>query len=711
MRVAGTTSVESRGIPIEKSHQVWIGYLVFGLLSIGVYYALPIFVGTVPLRVIVYCAVSLSAVIAVWWGVRRNRPEPRSPWVVLGLSQFVYVLADTTFYVSHYVLNETSYPSLADAFYIGHYPLVVVGLIMLIRQRRSDRDLPGLLDAVSLTVVAGLLSWVFVIGPQTRLGTPLLVEMASLAYPLMDLVLLLVSLRLLFGGGRRDGSFVLLVLWLTAILTADTVYVLQRLAHSYEAGNFLDAIWLTGNLALGACALHPSMGRMAQAVDVPALRLSWPRLAILSTGALIGPVVLLVQHAQGVRRDVPVIAAGCAVLFALTATRLAGLAVDQRSLAITDSLTRLRSRRYFEAQLADEVARAKRTGCPLGVVILDVDRFKSINDRFGHPAGDRVLVEVATRLRAVAGADRVLARYGGEEFALIATGVDAENLHRLAERLRHGVSHHPIAVSGRRSVTVTLSAGTAAFTPQYGTASALVSAADRALYLAKDLGRDRAVAGGTSLTEHREDVAVDYLNQVADLVDLRVASPGRSLAIAEWARTMAEHLKRDPGEIRTAHRAGRLLDVGMIVLPDDLLTESGPLTDQQWHLLHEHPDSGARMVGVLPDHGEVAEVIRQHHERWDGAGYPAGLTRDRIRIEARILSVCDSWAAMRADRPHRRALTHEQAVRELTSGRGARFDPELVDVFLELLEKRVVGDLTAAPGAGPALSREDSRLS
>jgi diguanylate cyclase (GGDEF)-like protein len=578
---------------------------------------------------------------------------------------------------------------------------------MLIRQRRAGRDLPGLLDAASLTVGAGLLSWVFMIGPQTRLGTPLLVEVASLAYPLMDLVVLLVSLRLLFGGGRRDGSFVLLSAWLAAILTADTVYVLQRLDHTYAAGNFLDAVWLTGNLALGACALHPSMGRIAQAADVPAPRFSWPRLAVLCLGALVGPLLLLIQHAQGVQQDVPAIAVGCAALFALTATRLAGLAVDQRRIAITDSLTGLRSRRYFEARLADEVTRAERTGGPLAVVILDVDRFKRINDRFGHPGGDRVLVEVAARLREVTGPDHALARYGGEEFALIAAGEDAEHPTRLAERLRHAVAREPVAVGDDTSVTVTLSAGTAAFAPHHGTASALVSAADRALYLAKDLGRDRAVAGGTSVAEHREDVAVDYLDQVADLVDLRVASPGRSLAIAEWARTVAERLGRDSAEVRTAHRAGRLLDVGMIVLPDDLLTESGPLTDQQWHLLHEHPDSGARMVGVLPDHADVAEVIRQHHERWDGAGYPNGLRGEHIRIEARLLSVCDAWAAMRADRPHRRALTHEQAVRELRVGRGARFDPYLVDVFLELLDQRAVGEMIA----GPAANRENSRLS
>ncbi|MEU5696469.1 diguanylate cyclase [Actinosynnema sp. NPDC020468] len=676
-------------------------YLVVGLLSVGVYYALPLFLTTVPLRVVVYCSVSASAAIAVFWGLFRNRPAAKAPWVVLGLSQLVYAAADTTFYTAHYVFAETEYPSSADALYLAHYPLVVVALVVFIRRRRSDRDLPGLIDAVSLTVVAGLLSWVFVIGPQTRLGTPVLIELTSLAYPLMDLVLLLAALRLFFGAGRRGAPFVLLTGWLAAILTADTVYVLQRLSLSYEAGNFLDAIWLTGNLALGACALHPAMARLAQPTEVPAPRLTWPRLAILSAGALIGPIVLIVQHAQGERRDVPVIAAGCAVLFALTATRLAGLAVDQRLLAITDSLTRLRSRRFFEARLAEEVARSRRTGAPLGVVILDVDRFKSINDRFGHPAGDRVLVEVADRLRAVAGQDGVLARYGGEEFALIATGADAEHLTRLAERLRHGVSHHPIAVSGRNSVTVTVSAGTAAFAPHHGTASALVSVADRALYLAKESGRDRAVA--CTSVPAAPDVLLDYLDQAADLVDLRLACPGRSLAIAAWARTVAERLSLDETEVRTAHRAGRLLDVGMIVLAEELLAQEGPLTSRQWERVRAHPDCGARLVGVSSDQVDVADTVRQHHERWDGSGYPAGLSGDAIRVEARIVAVCDAWASMRSGRPYRGAVGHDAAVRELRDSRGTAFDPDVVDLFLGLLDQRAVGDLDFPSRTGTRL--------
>lgn len=694
---AGTT-VGGGGI-LER-HRLWSGYLVFGFLLVALYYALPIFVGGIPLRVLVYCAVSASAAVAVWWGVARNRPRPRAAWVLLGLSQAVYALADAAFYTAHYVLGRTDYPSIADALYLAHYPLVVAGLVVLVRARRSGRDLAGLLDAASLTVVAALLSWVFVLGPQTRLGTSPLVEATSVAYPLMDLVLLLVALRLVFGSGPRGGPFVLLTGWLAAILTADTVYVLQRLARTYEAGNFLDAVWLTGNLALGACALHPAMSRLGLPAEEPEPRLSALRLALPSAVALVGPAVLLVEHVDGERRNVPVIAACCAVLFALGAARLAGMAVDQRLLATTDSLTLLRSRRYFEARLADEVAAARRSGRPLAVVILDVDRFKSINDRFGHPAGDRVLVEVAGRLRAVlravAGPDPVLARYGGEEFALVVTGREAEDPTRLAERLRHGVSRHPVVVDDRTSITVTVSAGTAVFEPRHGSAPALVSAADHALYRAKGAGRDRVVAGGAP---PREDALGDYLDQVADLVDLRLACPGRSLAIAGWARTVAAHLDLPPARVRTAHRAGRLLDVGLVVLPEELLVRPGPLTERQWELLRSHPDSGARLAAVLPGDEEVVAAIREHHERWDGTGYPAGLAGEAIGVEARVLAVCDAWAAMRADHPYRGALTREQAVAELRAGRGTQFDPHLVDVFLDLLDRGDVGDLAAGLSA------------
>ncbi|MBP2335108.1 diguanylate cyclase (GGDEF)-like protein [Saccharothrix coeruleofusca] len=664
----------------------------------ALYYALPVPAGGVPSRVLVYCAVSASAAVAVWWGVVRHRPRPRAAWVLLGLSQAVYALADTAFYTAHYVFGQTRYPFVADVLYLAHYPLVVAGLVVLVRARRSGRDLAGLLDAASLTVVAALLSWVFVLGPQTRLGTSPLVEAASVAYPLMDLVLLLVALCLVFGSGPRGAPFVLLTGWLAAILTADTAYVLQRLAGTYEAGNFLDAVWLAGNLALGACALHPAMSGLGLPAEAPEPRLSAPRLALPSAGALVGPAVLLVEHAKGEWRDVPVIAACCAVLFALGAARLAGMAVDQRRLATTDSLTLLRSRRYFEARLADDVAAARRSGVPLGVVILDVDRFKSVNDRFGHPAGDRVLVEVADRLRAVAGPGAVLARYGGEEFAVVVTGPQAEDPSGLAERLRDGVSRRPVRLDDRTSITVTVSAGTAVFEPRHDSAQALVSAADRALYLAKGSGRDRVVAGGAVSPE---DPLGGYLDQVADLVDLRLACPGRSLAIAEWARTVAGHLDLPPARVRTAGRAGRLLDVGLAVLPEELLVRPGPLTEREWELLRAHPDSGARLVAVLPEEGEVVAAIRGHHERWDGSGYPEGLAGEEIGVEARVLAVCDAWAAMRADHPYRGALSREQAVAELRAGRGTQFDPRLVDVFLDLVERGAVGDLAA----GLALTR------
>ena len=143
---------------------------------------------------------------------------------------------------------------------------------------------------------------------------------------------------------------------------------------------------------------------------------------------------------------------------------------------------------------------------------------------------------------------------------------------------------------------------------------------------------------------------------------------------------------------------GRLHDVGKIVVPDAILTRAGPLGEDEWLLLRQHPDHRCRLAGLVPGLSVVAEVIRQHHERYDGTGYPDRLRGTGIRLEARILAVCDSFAAMRADRPYRSALTEDRAREELReelrAGRGSQFDPDVVDLFLDLHERGLVGDLS-----------------
>ncbi|WP_258903348.1 diguanylate cyclase [Actinokineospora sp. UTMC 2448] len=673
---------------------LWVGYLVVGGLLICAYYAAPDGPAQVPVRLVTYCAVSASAALAVAWGLARHRPRPALPWILLGLSQAVYALADVIFYVAHYVLDDTSYPSLADAAYVGHYPLAVAGIVLLARRRRSGPELAGLIDALSLTAVAGLLSWVMIIGPQSRADTPALVKAASLTYPLMDLALLLVALRLVFAGGRRSGAFVLLVGWLAAILAADTLYVLQRLSGDYAAGNFLDAIWLAGNLALGASALHPSMRRLGVRSTAPPASLSWLRLAVLCAGALVAPALLLLQHARGELRDVPAYAIACAILFGLTVARLAVIAIDQRRLANTDGLTQLYTRRYFESRLDTEVERAGREGPAFAVLIVDVDHFKAINDTYGHPAGDRVLAEIAHRLRGAVRSGEVLARYGGEEFALLAQDVAAADLPSLADRLRRTVAEAEIALGPGESVKVTVSVGAVMSTGQ-DSGAALVAAADRALYRAKAAGRDRAAVGSCDDVPARRstDVGSDFLYRIADLVEQRMGRVGHGAAVADWAQVLATALGLDQATVARARRAARLAHIGAIMVPNDVLLD--PLTPDDHGLARMHPVAGSRLALVVPDHAEVAQVIRQLHERWDGTGWPDGLAGADIRVEARIVALCEGWASVAAGCP-------DAACEHLLSGRGTRFDPELVDAFLALDEdERLLGVRSrGGPGRG-----------
>jgi diguanylate cyclase (GGDEF)-like protein len=482
-----------------------------------------------------------------------------------------------------------------------------------------------------------------------------------------------------------------------AFVAADTMYVAQQLAGTYETGNFLDAIWLAGNLTLGAAALHPTMARLTDPSPVRDAGIGPVRIAALCGAALIAPVTLYIQSARGDLRDIPVIALACALLFGLTIARLAGLVSDQRRLAITDALTGLHTRRFFEAQLPIEVARARRAGGSLAVFIVDVDHFKSINDHYGHPAGDQALIEIAARLRGAARGGDVLARYGGEEFALLVPEAALSELSTIAERLRMRVASSPVALSEDTWIAVTVSVGAACFPLHGDSPNELVATADRAMYAAKARGRDRVVVGeavATStavVTDHT--AMIDYLSHVADEVDALLNANEHSLAIGRWALTLAIALGQDEATARNAELAGRLHDIGKIVIPEAVLTKPTALTEDEWRLVRQHPEYGYRLARMVPGFGVVADIIRQHHERYDGTGYPSRLVGNGIRVEARVLAVCDSWAAMLVDRPYQPALTVDAAAEQLRQGRGTQFDPDVVDLFLDLLRRGQVGDL------------------
>jgi diguanylate cyclase (GGDEF)-like protein len=548
-----------------------------------------------------------------------------------------------------------------------------------------------------------MLSWLYLIGPQARADSPTLAKLVSVAYPVMDLAMFAVALRLILGPGRRPLSFLLLAGNLLAILTADSLYVMQQLSGTYQTGNFLDAIWLAGNLALGAAALHPTAGRVTERATATDVGLTPFRMALLAGAALIAPATLVTLDALGTLRDIPVIAGACALLFLLTIGRLAGLVADQRMLAITDVLTGLRTRRFFGSQLPLEILKARRAGTSLAVLIVDVDHFKSINDKYGHPAGDRVLIEVSRRLReSVRNAD-FLARYGGEEFALVVPGASPQELSSIGERLRTQVASSPILVSPDVWIPVTVSVGTAGYPRHGGTPAELITTADRALYAAKSQGRDRVVVGETISADivvaaegEPAESTVDllaYLQRAADEVDGWLSSCEHGRAVGRWSALVAASLSQDESVVRRVELAGRLHDIGKVFVPQAIWRKPSALSRAERQLVQQHSEYGYQMVCVVPGLLDVAETVRQHHERPDGRGYPLGLVDRDIRLEAKIVAVCDSWAAMLADRPYHTALRPDEAREELLQGRGTQFDPDVVDVFVDLHRRDLLGEL------------------
>ena len=383
-------------------------------------------------------------------------------------------------------------------------------------------------------------------------------------------------------------------------------------------------------------------------------------------------------------------------LFAALAGPLVAISLYQRSthralsamrLALTDPLTGLGNHRHFHERLQRELAIADETDGLVSLCLLDIDDFKRINDRFGHPAGDRVLSLVATRLRQGGEAFRL----GGDEFAVLVPGAHEHVALAIAESIIERIGGANLGVVDR----ITVSAGVATY-PQHGRErDSLIRLADGALYWAKEHGKNQV-----------------RLARVGRRRALRVpkggegARPCRALPRCRLARTrgrLARRLQRQPLRARRATRGrdrreprprsgrdradptrGQPARPRQARDPRGDPAQAGALTDAERLVLERHPQIGHRMLeslGVEP----IAEWVLHHHERWDGAGYPDGLAGEAIPLGARVIFVADAFDAMTSNRLYRPALSHAEALGEVERCSGTQFDPYVVAAFLAVV--------------------------
>ncbi len=356
-------------------------------------------------------------------------------------------------------------------------------------------------------------------------------------------------------------------------------------------------------------------------------------------------------------------------------------------LALTDPLTGLGNHRSFHERLQRELATAEQVGTTLSLCLVDIDDFKTINDSHGHPVGDAVLGQVASRLRQGGEAFRL----GGDEFAVLLPGHDETQSVGVARSIVERVS--AIAIDGVGPVTV--SAGVATYPVQGVGRDELIRLADSALYWAKEDGKNRArtyesaalLLANFEQVAEGPDRAARYraAASLAKAVDARDAYTGsHSERVAEFAGRIARRLGAEEPQVELTRLAGSLHDLGKLAIPEEILRKPELLTEAERLVLERHPQIGYRMLeslGVDP----IAEWVLHHHERWDGEGYPNGLRGDEIPLGARIIFVADAFDAMTSERVYRQPLTPVDALNELERCAGTQFDPAIVAAFADEL--------------------------
>ena len=479
--VASGQPAESRRLPVSVGDHVWWLLLGGGLLLALVYVLLPYGEFASAL----YVAVSFMAALAIAVAVLRRR-QLYSPvaWALIATALGMAAAGHAIWYWLDWQGLEP-FPSLADAFYLAVYPLFMAALWRL--GRHSDYEDGALSDALIVGVSAGVLGWAVLIAPyldDPGLGMSQLI--VSTAYPVADLILLPMILRLVFLQRTGIKAHLFLLLGMLAYLVADLLYAHGNLTGWYVPGGGTDGLWLVAYALFVAAVWHPSALIRPRSL-VSSFELSSRRLYVLGVAAVAVPAVILFTADTDVE-IVRVAALASIFLFLLIMHRMAGLIRQTRDqaeslerLSRTDPLTGAGNRRHLDAVLEREMASAERTGKSLSVAFVDLDYFKRFNDTHGHGAGDRLLEELASVWSDTLRPADTLARVGGEEFVVVMPNTTVENGRIAVERLRALVPYGQ-----------TCSAGIAEVQPGEQ-ADEFLGRADQALYEAKRQGRNRSV--------------------------------------------------------------------------------------------------------------------------------------------------------------------------------------------------------------------------
>jgi diguanylate cyclase (GGDEF)-like protein len=586
----------------------------------------------------------------------RHRQE-RAIWIAFAVGTALWAFGNIYWQLFLDADDSPPFPSVSDGFWLAFYVPVLAGLWMLARARMRGVNRRVWLDGLIVGLGLGALSASVVFREVAHSTDGSMTTIAvNLAYPAADLlVLIVISVLFRAAHGRADRTLRVLMAAVGLFLVTDSIYLVEIANGTYASGSLIDLGWPMAIVLVGAAAWQPAAQPRTATQDS----------SITLPITLVCVCAALLTYDHFVRLEAVAVVLSAAAVFAallrlvLTYRSANDLLERTQEAVLTDNLTSLGNR----ARLLRDLERAlRRTDSVTVLAFYDLDGFKNYNDSFGHPAGDALLHRLAGRLAAAMPAGGTAYRMGGDEFCALVPADDAQEVEAL------------LAPAGRAlkeegdGFLIGASCGHVLVPTEATTPSHALTIADHRLYEHKNSGRVSARRQTRQVLkrvlDERDRVLSTHMDDVARLAELTAVGLG-----------LDEH------EIERVVLAAELHDIGKSAIPDAILFKPGPLSGEELSFMRRHTVIGERILASAPALAPVAHVVRSSHERYDGTGYPDGLSGEEIPLGSRIVFVCDAFDAMTSERPYSPPLSAAAALEELRACAGTQFDPAVVSAF------------------------------